>query len=444
MSEKFKLQFIGGVGSTSGVSFLLEGAGKKILIDAGLKTSCEPGDNSEEEFPYKPSEIDYVFVSHSHLEHSGRVPEIIKNGFNGAIYSTSDTKAMADLVMIDCLGAAGEEESAYSQADLDKAMSLWRTEDYEKDIDLGEGLTVTMYDDGHVLGSALFVFKYNGKRLLFANALGNPAALEFRNLNEEKDVEYAVIESVYGDKSHEITKEREEYLEDIIEETVNRKGTVLIPVSSIDKIFTVLHEVDKLREEGRVPVFPIYVDSTIAAKAVGLYAKLFKCDCGTLEQFVERLEGLHFITNEQESEEMMKVEGSKIVIGGISTLSEKRFDTYLSKYITNPNSSIVFIDFQPSGSVGRLLQEGKSHVVVHGGEDVEVGAQIETIDGYSSHSDHNGLFKFVDDIRSDNLRKVFVAVGEPKASMYLVQRLRDYLGVNTKYPKTGDIFELEF
>ncbi len=434
--EKFKLTFFGGAGFVTGVNFMLEGLGKKVLVDVGSFSKHEDNNNP---FPYNPAEIDFLFVSHAHMEHMGRVPKLVKEGFKGVIYSTPETKALSELMLMDCLGTCG---FSFTEEDVKQTMSLWKTPSYGEVIDLGEGLTVEMYDAGHILGSSFFDFTYNNNSLIFANSVGGSFVKELSGMDEKKKFKYLVIESVYGDKVHESIK-RKEYLEDIIENTVKRGGTVLLPVSSVDKIFTLLQEIYRLMRSGKIPKTPVFVDSSLALKSIGVYGNIFRCKedglCDSLEDFIDNFEDLKFVDG---NGGLGEVEGSKIIIGGVGVSDKQKIDIYVERYITDPNSSIIFPDYQTLGSLGRKLQEGKDFIVVNENK-IPINVQVETIDGYSAHADHNRLFKFVGDIKG-GIEKAYVVIGEEKASEFLMNKLKDYLGVNSIAPKKGESFDLEF
>ncbi|MBU4479994.1 MBL fold metallo-hydrolase [Patescibacteria group bacterium] len=436
-TEKFKLTFWGGAGFVTGVNFMLEGVGKKILVDIGSFTKHEDNDKP---LPYNPSEIDFLFVSHAQMEHMGRIPKLIKEGFKGTIYSTQETKFLSELMLTDCLGACG---FSFEEEEVKQIMSLWKTISYGEIIDLNDGLTVKMYDAGHILGSSFFDFSYNNNSLIFANSVGSSFTKELSGIEENKKIKYLVIESVYGDKIHKLTDSVQEYVEDIIETTIKREGNVLIPVSSIDKIYLLLREIYSLMGSGKIPKIPVFVDSLLVEKSIGIYEKIFKCEeygsCNSLGNFVNNFEGLKFVKN---GDDLGKIEGPKIIIGGVGVSDKKKIDTYVEKYISDPNSSIIIPDYQIIGSLGRKLQEEEDFIVINE-KKMPINIQIETIDGYSSHADHNHLFKFVDDLK-DGLEKVFVVIGEEKSSEFLMNKLRDYLGVNSTAPKRGESFELEF
>ncbi len=443
--EKFKLTFYEGGDSVTGVNFLLEGLGKKILVDAGLSSQCVSDDFAlGEPFPYKPEEIDFLFVSHADLSHAGKIPRLVKEGFKGVIYSTPETKSILELLFTDCTGVFSEKEgSVFGEFDIKKTMDLWKTVFYRETIDLGDNLSVGMYDAGHVLGSSFFNFNHNEKNVLFANAVGGGFVKELSGISPDKKIDYLIMESVYGDKIHKLSGRRRELLEDVIETTINQQGSVLIPVSSVDKIFVILQDIDRLMVAGKIPKVPVFINSSIASQAVGLYSQLFRCvkgECNTLGDFSGSFDNLEFVTGEDRLAEVNKIE-SKIMISGAGISGKKMFEGLIKDYMVDPNSSIIFPDYQLSGSIGRLMQESEGSVRI-GEEDFPIRARVESVDGYSSHADYNTLFKFVDSLKY-TLKKVFVAVGEPDSTSFLAGKLRDHLSVNAVAVQRGKSYELD-
>jgi len=444
--QKFKLTFYGGVGSVTGVNFLLEALGKKFLIDAGLTIRCIPSQTMEMgDTPYDIEEIDGIFISHADLGHMGKLPVLIKNGFRGNIYSTKETKLLSEIFFNDCLSGFKEGLENFSEEDVAKTILLWKTFSYGENIDLGEEISLRAYDAGHMLGSAIFEFKYNDKNLLFVNSLGVSFVPGLSGMDLVNKVDYMVIESVYGNKINETELSRRSYLEDFIEDAITRKGGVLIPISSVDKIYVILSDIYNLINNGKIPKISIIVDSSLAYKAKKIYSKLFRCEegqCSDLDQFSEKFGDLKIVENGFGVDEIMKSEENTVVIVGAGNSSSKRLGDYYEKFVSNPNNLIAFLDYQMEGSEGRKLQEGTGNINI-AGKNIKVLSQIESITSYSSHADSNRLFKFVDEYK-ESLKKVFVVIGESNSSKSLATKLRDYIGVNAKVSERGETYELDF
>lgn len=447
MEGKVKLTFCGGVGSTAGINFLLEVENKKILIDAGLyANSYDYEEINKESFSYNPAEIDFVFISQYQIESIGKLPKLVKEGFKGKIYSTPETKFISELILLDFLREEKKAKLIFDESDIKNTMALWEEISYGESLHLGDKLNFQLFDSGHIAGSSMINLNYKDKNMLFANAVGN--SFKRKSLGFEKDYkfDYLVIESIYGNKVHEDAVSRKEHLENIIEETVNRQGTVFFPISSIDKIYTILLEVRELIEGGRIPKIPIFVDSLLASETIDIYGKLFKCQeeeiaCKNLEVFLKNFKEIKFVVNDEDVKKMDNSVDPKIIIGEIDASSKKTRKNII-QYLSNPNDSIVFVDYQPVGSFGKKLQQEPDFLEMDG-KKIKILSEIETIDGYSTHADHNGLFMFVDDFRQ-SLKQVFVVIGEPQSSMFFAQKLRDYMGVNAKCPQKYDSCELDF
>lgn len=279
-TKKLKLTFYGGTGTVTGANFLLESPDKKILIDAGLFQGPKIGDDKNRiPFPYDPSTIDILLVTHAHIDHIGRIPKLVKDGFKGDIYSTQPTKDISELMLIDSMGVLGKEakgdkkDPIYSKEDVNKSINLWKTIPYHQAFDLGGGLSLKMKDAGHILGSAMMEITYNGKKIVFTGDLGNSPAPLLRDTEEINDADYVVMESVYGDRNHESREDRRALLEDVIEETMAKGGALMIPAFSLERTQDLLFEINDLAEHDKIPKVPIYLDSPLAIKVTEIYKK---------------------------------------------------------------------------------------------------------------------------------------------------------------------------
>ncbi len=448
------ITFHGGAGSVTGANFLLEVGGKKILVDCGLiQGSKVAEDQNRQAFNYDPASIDYLFVTHAHLDHIGRIPKLVRDGFKGKIYSTPPTRDISELSLIDSLGVLEKEARGsgqppiYAEADVEKAMRLWTTLPYHKPLDLGDDLSVQFYDAGHILGSAIVEFTVGGKKIVFTGDLGNSPSLLLPDSDVITDADYLVLESVYGDRNHESKASSREQLEDLIEETMKAGGTLMIPAFSIERTQELIYEIEKMMEAGRVPPVPVYLDSPLAIKVTDIYKKHVKYFNQTALAEDALRDGLfHFpqlirSLSTEESKAIAEAESKKIVIAGSGMSNGGRILHHEKRYLSDPNSALLLAGYQAAGSLGRQLEGGARRVRILGA-DIEVRARVHSVSGYSGHKGSDDLLEFVAQT-ADTLKGVFVAMGEPKASLYLVQKIRDYLGLSARAPELGERVEIE-
>lgn len=454
--KKFKLTFHGGTGDVTGANFLFETVGQnppiRILIDCGLFQGGKIfEDRNYEPFPYDPASIDYLFVTHAHLDHVGRIPRLVRDGFRGVIYSTPPTKDIAELMLIDSMGVmAKEAETAkkphlYNEEDVAKSMGLWKTIPYYENFSLSDGMTLSFLNSGHILGSALVVFTVNGKKFVFTGDLGNTPAPLLRNTDAITDANFMLMESVYGDRNHEDYSQRKQILEDVIEETMLRKGVLMIPAFSLERTQELLYEIQGMMEQERIPLVPVFVDSPLAIKVTSVYEKYASYfnhevkNPGSSKIF--EFPQLHFTLTTEESKNINKVPPPKIILAGSGMSNGGRILHHEKLYLPDPNSTLLLAGYQAVGTLGRRLREGERNVKIMG-EYVHVRARVANIHGYSAHKDSNGLVEFVAS-STDSLEAVYVCMGEPKSSLFLVQRLRDYLGLHATAPELGSSVEVE-
>ncbi len=451
--KKLKITFCGGVGEVTGANFLLEAEGlPKMLVDCGLFQAGKTfEDKNKDDFSYNPSEVEYLFVTHAHLDHIGRIPFLVRKGFRGKIYSTPPTREIAEYALMDSLHLLQKEndggEPFFDEKDVKQTMSQWETVGYHEPIKIGD-LVVVMRDAGHILGSTMYEFNLNGKKLVFTGDLGNSPSPLLKDTEQITDADYLVMESVYGDRNHEDRAQRKNILEDVIEDTVRSNGTLMIPAFSIERTQEILYEIEGMMQSSRIPLVPVFLDSPLGIEITAVYKKYADYLNDEVRKLIKsgdeifQFPQLHKTLSTAESKAIFNGNPKKIIIAGSGMSTGGRILHHERHYLGDKNSTLLLIGYQAVGSLGRVIQDGARTVKIMG-EEIAVNAKVANIHGYSSHKDSDHLLEFVRDT-ADTVKKVFVLMGEPKASLFLVQRLRDYLGVDSLVPAEGQSIEISF
>ncbi|HEY4523907.1 MAG TPA: MBL fold metallo-hydrolase [Candidatus Paceibacterota bacterium] len=448
-----KLSFYGAAGGeVTGSNHLLEVGEAKFLIDCGMFQGSEWHDRKNfEPFLYDPKEITAVFVTHAHVDHIGRIPKLIKDGFTGKIYSTAPTKDLAEQLLLDSahILAGGAERfgtpALYGEAEIDRALAVWQTVRYDTPIILPE-LTITFYDAGHILGSSFILFEAEGKRLVFSGDLGNTPALLVRPTEHIKEADYCVMESTYGGRVHEAAGKRVEILLGIIKETIDRGGVLIVPAFAMERTQDLIFELNQLAEHHRIPKVPIFVDSPLAIKLTAIYKSypmLFndevrKVIAGGDDIFV--FNGLHFTPSSEESKAINNVPAPKIVIASSGMSEGGRIVHHERRYLSDPKNTILFVGYQPPTSLGWRIQNGEKIVRILG-EDIHVRAKIYSLGSYSAHADEPRLLDWLKPMKN-SLKKVFVIHGDPSERAALIQRIQDDFHLKTEAPDMDSTYDI--
>ena len=451
---KLKLTFCSGAGTVTGANFLLEGNGKKFLIDCGLVQGEKVADDLNwDPFTYNPSEIDILFISHGHIDHIGRIPKLINDGFKGKIVSVTPTKDITAVMLEDTAHLLSHDTvyglpQIYSPENIKKAMNLWQTLEYGQILNVDGGFQFSYKDSGHILGSGMLEVVYNGKKIVFTGDLGNSPSPLLCDTAIINDADYLVMESVYGDRNHEDRDQRKKMLEQVIEDNYKRNGTLMIPVFSLERTQELLYEIDSLVEGERIPKMKMFLDSPLAIKLTDIYMKYESYFNPEAQKIIAKgdkifdFPGLKETLETQESKDILRVPNPKIIMAGSGMSNGGRIIHHEKNYLPNPNDTILLIGYQSIGTLGRLIEDGVKTLHIQG-QDVPLKAHVEKISGYSGHKDSDHLVEFVHNT-ADTVKKVFVVMGEPKSSLFLAQKLRDNLGVNALTPDAGTSVMLDF
>jgi metallo-beta-lactamase family protein len=452
--KKWTLTGCGGVGMATGANFLLKSDDMRILVDCGLVQGSQFAmEENRSEFPYPPQDVSFLLITHAHMDHIGRIPKLVKDGFKGVIYSTVETKELAELMLEDAQALIAREVGEsnlpplYGREDIAVAMSLWKTVDYHQTVELSKDVSIYLRDAGHILGSAIIevTVKSLGKSIAFTGDLGNSPTPLLRDTEYSTECDYMVIESVYGDRNHEPKDVRDAKFKEIVTETLKGGGTVVIPAFSLERTQIILYAINNLIESNIIPRIPVFLDSPLAIKVTDVYRR-HTDEFNTKAQGAIRegddifdFPGLVIVGRHQESQAIDSVHGPKIIIAGSGMSMGGRVLHHEKSFLGDPKSTILLVGYQVPGSIGRQIEEKAGKINING-EVIKVNARIEKISGYSSHKDSNGLVEFVS--HATKLRTCFVAMGETKSAAYLAQRLRSELGVNAVIPEKNKEYEL--
>ncbi|MFH1611687.1 MAG: MBL fold metallo-hydrolase [bacterium] len=452
-----KLHFHGGARTVTGANYLLETKKGKVVIDCGLfQGGPESEEKNKSDFPYNPKDVEAVFITHSHIDHIGRLPMLVKNGFNGTIYGTEPTKEFSAMMLMDSVNLARQREEAteslYTLADVEKTISLFHGIKYGEEKKLQSGIKFCFRDAGHILGSAIVEIWADDKKIVFSGDLGNPPVPLLKPTEFITEADYVVVESAYGDRVHETKYQRRDLLEDTIEEAVARGGTILIPSFALERTQELLYELNELIENQRIPQIPVFVDSPLAIRLTDIYKKYtdyFNKEAAYLIESGDDLfkfPGLKMTRTVAQSKAINDIKPPKIIIAGSGMSTGGRIRHHEIRYLPDPNSTFLSICYQVDGTLGREIVDGASSVRIFG-QKIRINAKIKKISGYSAHADQEDLYFWISKMTHDDggkyrLKKVFVSQGEEEPAKALAQRIKDHLGISAIAPKLGQSFIL--
>ncbi|RJQ10066.1 MAG: MBL fold metallo-hydrolase [Dehalococcoidia bacterium] len=459
------LQFLGAAGSVTGSRYLLSAGDQCVLVDCGLFQEPELEAHNTEPLSVAPDQIDAVVLTHAHIDHSGYLPRLVRDGFRGPVWCTPATRALVEIMWRDIAQIAAADASLrgqrghtrrveakppiYTMGDVERALLLIKTAEYGSTTRLTRGFNFTFRDAGHILGAATVTFEWGAPRehirLLFSGDLGRPHRPILHDPAPPPVVEYAVVESTYGNRTHP-TGDIEGQLASIITETVERGGNVVIPSFAVQRAQEILYHLRRLSDAGRIPSIPVFLDSPMAAAVTAVFPRFAALlDRELAEAFARGDSPFDFpaltITQApEESRQINDVRRPHIVIAGSGMCDGGRVQHHLLHNAGRPTSTVLFTGFQAPGTLGRRIVEGAPEIELFG-ETVHVRARIEQIKEFSAHA---GSDEIVDWVRSipNRPRRLFVTHGTPEAAETLRGRLVAAMECDAYTPVFGETVEL--
>ena len=472
-----KITFLGATKTVTGSNYLVEAAGKKFLVDCGLwQGKKELEEENFQEFDFNPADIDFMLLTHAHIDHSGRIPKLYKEGFRNKVYAHKATCDLCALMLPDS-GHIQEMENEwknrkrmrkglepreplYTAEQAARCLEIFEPVKYDEIIDITPDIHVRFNDAGHMLGSSIIELwvNENGKqtKAVFTGDLGNNDIPLLSEPTMIEDADYLVMESTYGSRKHERNDEKAEMFLDIVSETIDKRGTVVIPSFAVGRTQEILYELNKIKETKNDEEFmrkyetlmkvPVYVDSPLAISATEVFKEnmdLF--DEETQEEMKKgdhplEFPGLKFTVTADESKALNENPEPCIIISASGMCEVGRIKHHLKHNLWNPNSTILFVGYQAPGTLGYSIVNGAKKVKIFG-EEIAVNARIEYLEGYSGHADQDGLMNFIYSFRKKP-KQIFLVHGEEESQEVLEQKIQEEIGLPVTIPDYGETYEI--
>jgi metallo-beta-lactamase family protein len=459
------LTFYGATGQVTGSCYLLETRSHRILLDCGLfQGSKETEKQNTADFPFDPASIDAVVLSHAHLDHCGRLPKLVKDGFKGAVFLTEASFPLLELMLMDAVHLqlrdtewenkrrqrAGKKllEPLYELEDVEALLKLRQPIAYSQEKEILAGITVSFHEAGHILGSSIVRLRIKDhdevKTLVFSGDLGNPNSPLLRDPAILTDADVLLLESTYGDRDHKPLENTLNELRETLAEAAESGGNVIIPAFAVGRTQDLIYWLGKIQRQGKLPQQQIYLDSPMAISASEIYAantKLFNIDDPEFTKIAPQgwhawLKGLIYSQTAEESMAVNRIAGGAIIIAGSGMCNGGRIRHHLKYNLWRRNAHIIITGFQAEGTLGRIIVDGKKKVLKILGSEVKVEAKIHTLGALSAHADQSQLLKWASHFKAPQPR-LYLVHGEKTATLSL-QTCFNRTGWNANIPKVGE------
>lgn len=450
-----KITCIGGVGTVTGSKTLVESNGIRILIDCGQFQGLKPlRELNWEPLPVLPSSIDYVLLTHGHLDHCGWLPRLVNQGFDGKIYCTSPTKDIAKLILLDSAKIQEEDakmanegkyskheiaEPLYTVAQAEKVFPHFRIINPNESIDLDAEIQAVFTNAGHILGASTIELHLENKVVVFSGDIGRDNDVLMFPPTKPKKADYIFLESTYGNRLHPDTDPKQE-LEMYINNTIQNQGTVIIPSFAVERAQSVMYLLWQLKEENKIPDILYVIDTPMGISMLELFANNRKWHRLHQEEFTAMCKMFTMVSDYQETIDTIYNKQTKVVVAASGMVTGGRVLSYLERYIGLPETTIIIIGYQGEGTRGRKLLEGATDIKIHG-KYYEVKAKILEIEGLSAHGDQKDLVNWLADL-AEKPKKIFLVHGENEPADELRVKIQEKYGFECIVPLMGQMFEL--
>lgn len=464
------IQFLGAAKMVTGSNYLLTRGDYKILVDCGLFQGNEEKERLNfQNFDFDPKEIDAVILTHAHIDHSGRIPKLVRDGFRGKIISTKATYDLCEIMLLDS-GKIQEQdaqwenkkrkragrapiEPLYTMEDAQMSLHYFEPYHYNQRININDEVSIRFRDAGHILGSAILELWFNDgakrTKIVFSGDLGMPNRPIIRNPEYIEDADYLIMESTYGDTIHEPIEESTGKLIDIINKTTFRGGTVLIPSFAVGRTQELIYELNNYYEYGKVEEYmkiPIYIDSPMAVNATDVFQR----NSSSFDEETKNLilngdnpfqfENLRYIRSQEESMALNKSDYPKVIISASGMATAGRIRHHLKHNLYNPLNSLVFVGYQAQGTLGRILLDGIDRVKLLG-EEISVELEIYDLEGFSGHADQMVLLDWLHNFKKKP-KKIFLVHGEEEAATAISKKIEEQFNIGTIIPNKNDKYRI--
>lgn len=464
-----KIKFLGATRQVTGSSYFLDAGGVKILVDCGLFQERDYSYRNWKGFPVPPDQIQYLLLTHVHLDHSGLIPKLVKEGFTGDVLLTPASKELFPIVILD--SARMQEEDAafkkkrhdkegrkgpypeiplYTVQDADKCFPLLKDVPYEDYLPLNDRVKVCFHDAGHILGSAMIEIivqdEKGSRNIIFSGDIGQWDKPLLGNPSVFDRADYVVMESTYGDRNHDNPQDIDERLCKIVNDTVRAGGNVLIPTFAIERAQELLYHLNSLARAERIPYIITFLDSPMAVEITKVFERCKKYfDKEALELFKDGqspfdFPGLKLVESVEASKAINLIKGSTIIMAGSGMITGGRIKHHLTMNITHPESTLLFVGYQAAGTLGRQILDGVSPVRIHG-QSYPVRMKIEKIDAFSAHAGMNDLQRWLNNFKSPP-KHVFLTHGEEESILSLENYLQSKGGWEVSAPTYMEEYNL--
>lgn len=450
-----KVHFLGAAGTVTGSKFLIEAFNKKILIDCGMFQGLkELRQLNWNELPIDVTQIDIVLLTHGHLDHTGYLPRLLKQGFIGKIVGTVPTLAIAEIILRDS-GKIHEEQAKkaneekytkhkpalpfYTVAEAEEVIQLFEPEVLDTWITLSEKISYRFQYNGHIIGATFIELDINGRRFVFSGDIGRRGDILLDDPKKPEWADYLFVESTYGGKLHP-EGDIDELLIALVKETIHKKGNLIIPSFAVERLQTLMYILWKLYDRNKIPAIPIYVDSPMGNNVLDIFDRFSDWHKLSDKEYRAMCNHINIIESYKETWETIDKPGSKIIIAGSGMVTGGRVLTYLKQMIDEPSTTVMLVGYQAEGTRGRQLQEG-AHEIKFFGKYYPVKAQIINIESLSAHADQHDLIEWMSEIKNIP-EEVFLVHGEPTASDAFRVKIKDTYNFRVTIPKLYDVIEL--